>query len=130
MKTKYPFIASFVAGFVVAAAALFLFHAATGTPGLGRGAAAADLDHNGEITRAEWTKVANQRFDALDKNKDGKIVIGEIPPGPGPDGPGPGGFRHHGPRDGGPDGWDRNAPPPPPPAAAQATSNTATPAAQ
>lgn len=65
----------------------------------------ADADGNGEITRVEWLKAAGTSFDAIDSNKDGKLVVGEIPPerhgGPG---------RHHGPRDDG----DRGPPPPPP----------------
>ena len=63
----------------------------------------ADADRNGEITRAEWLATAGTHFDALDANKDGKLVVGEIPAPP------RGGPRHghHGPdrgdRDDGPD---------------------------
>lgn len=75
----------------------------------------ADADNNGEITAAEWSAAATARFQALDTNKDGKIVVGEIPR------PGPRGHRRggHGP-DGGPGGpgddWgpDEQAAPPAP----------------
>ena len=46
----------------------------------------ADADNNGEITTAEWTAAGNAEFQKLDTNKDGKIVVGEIPRGPGPGG--------------------------------------------
>ena len=98
----------------------------------------ADLDNNGEITRAEWVQKATQGFDAMDVNKDGKLVVGEIPAPP----------RHHGGRHGGPHGgpggpggWDRGGPDgpdgpegvddqaPPPPAAAPANATAPAPAA-
>ena len=94
----------------------------------------ADLDNNGEITRAEWVQKATQGFDAMDNNKDGKLVVGEIPAPPrhhggrhgGPHG-GPGG---PGPDRDGPDAWDDQAPPPPAAAPANATVPAVTPAAQ
>ncbi|MDF7774136.1 hypothetical protein P1X14_02655 [Sphingomonas sp. AOB5] len=65
-----------------------------------------DADNDGLITRAEWLQTAGTRFDALDANKDGKLVVGEIPAAPRR---GPGGHRHG---HGGPDDWGRGAPPP------------------
>jgi hypothetical protein len=65
----------------------------------------ADADGNGEITRAEWLKAAGASFDAIDANKDGKLVVGEIPP---EHHRGPGRHGHHG-----PDGDDDRGPPPP-----------------
>ena len=55
----------------------------------------ADADSNGEITKAEWLKAAGTSFDAIDANKDGKLVVGEIPP---ERRRGPGHHGHHGPR--------------------------------
>ncbi|RYY23823.1 MAG: hypothetical protein EOP62_18795 [Sphingomonadales bacterium] len=67
----------------------------------------ADANNDGEITTAEWTAAATTRFQSLDTNKDGKLVVGEIPRG------GERGGRHRrGP--GGPDeDWGQPAPPPP-----------------
>lgn len=90
----------------------------------------ADLDNNGEITRAEWVQQANKAFDELDTNKDGKIVVGEIPAPPHPGrGHGP---HHPGPGmddDWGPDAGPAMAPPAAPPANATAAA-PATPAPQ
>lgn len=71
--------------------------------------AMADANGDGEVTKAEWLQFSTARFEAFDRNKDGKLVIGEIPPRPreGHRG-GPGGR-------GGPDWGDANEAPPPPP---------------
>lgn len=63
----------------------------------------ADLDGNGEITRAEWLQKSGAGFDRLDANKDGKLIVGEIPSPRGPHGPGRRGHGHGGP------GFDRDA---------------------
>ena len=91
--------------------------------------AEADANKDGEVSRAEWLKIATDRFNALDTNKDGKIVWSELPRPPrnleGPRGGrgGRGGFEGRGgPGRGGPDGgrgWG-HMPPPPPGAAPQA----------
>lgn len=63
----------------------------------------ADADKNGEITKAEWLAAATKSFEQIDANKDGKIVVGEIPPERGP-----GRHGHH--------RFDDDRGPPPPPA--------------
>ena len=45
--------------------------------GLGR-MGRADINNDGQITRAEWVQAATVRFDRLDANKDGKLVADEI----------------------------------------------------
>lgn len=121
MNEKFKLAAAALAGIVATVAAGSI---AVASMGHGMGPIGnADLDNNGEITRAEWVQKAGQGFDAMDVNKDGKLVVGEIPAprhhggrhggprgGPG----GPGGWDRGGP-DGpdGPDGWDDQAPPPP-----------------
>ncbi|MES2444310.1 MAG: hypothetical protein V4574_15895 [Pseudomonadota bacterium] len=73
----------------------------------------ADLDDNGEVTRTEWVQKAGEAFDRLDANKDGKLVVGEIPPPPhhghGRPHPGP---DFHDDDDWGPDAGPVTAPPP------------------
>ncbi|MBB4097357.1 hypothetical protein [Sphingomonas kyeonggiensis] len=44
--------------------------------------ARADANGDGVVTRAEWIAAANARFDKFDTNKDGKLVVGEVPPAP------------------------------------------------
>lgn len=86
----------------------------------------ADADKNGEITRAEWLKAASASFDEIDSNKDGKLVVGEIPPERhgGPDGPGgPGRHGHH-------DFDDDRGPPPPADSDTDGNSVPLTPAPQ
>lgn len=81
----------------------------------------ADLNNDGQITRAEWLQKAGEGFDRLDANKDGKLVVGEVPPPPAHHGhhhPGPG-FDD----DGGPD-----AAPAPAPAPATAPASASAPA--
>ncbi|WP_404339498.1 hypothetical protein AB2M62_08850 [Sphingomonas sp. MMS12-HWE2-04] len=87
----------------------------------------ADANHDGQITRAEWMATATTRFDALDTNKDGKLVPDELPK--------PRRHGHHGPhgewdRDGdGPRGdGDRGGPPPPPPPGVAPQQQSAAPA--
>jgi hypothetical protein len=50
-----------------------------------------DANNDGQITRAEWVQTANAGFDKLDNNKDGKLIVGEIPQ---PPHGGPGHRRH------------------------------------
>jgi hypothetical protein len=83
----------------------------------------ADLNNDGNITRAEWLQKAGEGFDRLDANKDGKLVVGEVPPPP----PHHGHGHHPGPDfddDWGPDAAPAMAPP------AAAPANAAAPAAQ
>lgn len=40
----------------------------------------ADANGDGLITQGEWVTAANARFAALDANRDGKLVVGEVPP--------------------------------------------------
>lgn len=87
--------------------------------------AGADADGNGEITRAEWVNAANASFDKLDTNKDGKLIVGEIPREP-RGGPGRHGHHRFGPDDF--DGDDAATQAPAPAPAAQ--GNTAAPAAK
>jgi EF hand len=67
-----------------------------------------DLNGDNKVTRAEWLTAANARFARIDRNGDGTLIVGELPP-PRAGGPGRRG-RHHGPRDEWDDGDD--APPP------------------
>jgi len=63
----------------------------------------ADTNGDGQLSKAEvqaGLPFLARGFDRLDTNKDGKLIVGEIPP--------PHRGRHHGPRFDGPDG-----PPPP-----------------
>jgi len=64
--------------------------------GLGR-MGRADINNDGQITRAEWVQAATVRFDRLDANKDGKLVADEMPRGHGY------GHGHRGRHGGGPD---------------------------
>ena len=53
-----------------------------------------DANNDGKVTRAEWAAAANARFAAIDRNGDGTLIVGELPPphaGPGPGHRG----RHH-----------------------------------
>lgn len=50
--------------------------------------AGADLDLNGRVTLAEWTRTANRRFDVLDKAQTGKLARETLPPLPGHPEPG------------------------------------------
>ncbi|MES2988918.1 MAG: EF-hand domain-containing protein [Pseudomonadota bacterium] len=81
----------------------------------------ADSDNNGEITTAEWSAAATTGFQKLDTNKDGKLVIGEIPRG------GPRGHRrgHNGPDDGPGADWDADEQPALAPAASTAPARNA-----
>jgi hypothetical protein len=84
----------------------------------------ADLNNDGQITRAEWLQKAGTTFDGIDANKDGKLVVGEVPPPPPHHG--------HGHRPPGPDfddDWGPDAAPATAPASA-APVNAAAPAAQ
>ena len=99
MNHKLQLVAATLAGVLVTVAAGGIAVASMGhgpMPPFAR----ADTNGDGVITRAEWIAAANARFDRLDTNKDGKLIVGEIPP--------PHRGRHHGPRFDGPDG-----PPPP-----------------
>jgi len=68
------------------------------------GIAFASMDHGmrmGPFARAEWIAAANARFDKFDTNKDGKLVVGEVPPAPSRDfGPRHGPHGLDGPEDG------------------------------
>lgn len=50
----------------------------SGAWGLGH-VGAADLNGDGQVTRAEWLRSADTRFAALDANKDGKLAASELP---------------------------------------------------
>ena len=52
-----------------------------------------DANTDGKVTRAEWLAAANARFAEIDRNGDGTLIVGELPPPHA--GPGPGGGRHH-----------------------------------
>ena len=63
-----------------------------------------DTDNDGKVTRAEWLATANARFASIDRNGDGTLIVGELPPprlGPGPGHRGP---RHQR------DDWDDDGP--------------------
>jgi hypothetical protein len=84
----------------------------------------ADLNNDGQITRAEWLQKAGEGFDRIDANKDGKLIVGEVPPPPPHHGHG---HPHPGPDaddDWGPDAAPATAP------AAPATANTSAPTSQ
>lgn len=107
MNPKLKLAAAALAGVLVTVAAGGIA-TATMDKGLGhfRGV---DADGNGEISRTEWLQTAGAKFDALDNNKDGKLIVGEIPQAPRG-----GKHGHRGPRgdrDGGPE-WGPDAPPP------------------
>lgn len=110
MNHKLQLVAATLAGVLVTVAAGGIAAASMGAS-MGRGPmgpfARADANGDGVITRAEWVAAANARFDKFDTNKDGKLIVGEIPPAP-PRGHG----RHHGPHgfDGPEDGPDDAAP--------------------
>lgn len=120
MNHKLQLVAATLAGVLVTVAAGGIAMA-----GMGRGPmgpfARADANGDGVVTRAEWVAAANARFDKFDTNKDGKLVIGEIPPAP---------SREHGRRHGphgfdGPDGPEDDAPPAAAPAQAPAQPGNA-----
>lgn len=109
MNHKLQLVGATLAGVLVTVAAGGLAYASMGGDrGMGP-FARADANGDGIITRAEWIAAANARFDRFDTNKDGKLIVGEIPPPP-PLGHG----RHHGPHgfDGPDDGPDDAAPAP------------------
>ena len=71
----------------------------------------ADTDHDGKVTKAEFTAAGDQMFQKLDKNGDGAIEKSEMRhPGHGPNGDGPNGEM-----------------PPPPPAGDATPGQTTTP---
>ena len=49
----------------------------------------ADLNNDGQITRAEWLSASANGFAALDRSRDGKLVFSELPLGPRHGGPHP-----------------------------------------
>lgn len=81
--------------------------------------AEADANKDGEVTRAEWLKVATDRFAQLDQNKDGKIVWSELPRPP-RNLEGPRGRRGRFGPEGGRGRGRGDMPPPPAPLAPQA----------
>ncbi|MEP9357185.1 hypothetical protein [Sphingomonas sp. KR3-1] len=107
MNHKLQLVGATLAGVLVTVAAGGIAVASMGGDrGMGP-FARADANGDGVITRAEWIAAANARFDKFDANKDGKLIVGEIPPPPRHHG------RHHGPRFDGPeDGPDDAAPAP------------------
>ncbi|MDG2532501.1 hypothetical protein P6144_02485 [Sphingomonas sp. HITSZ_GF] len=92
MNHKLQLVGATLAGVLVTVAAGGIAFASMGRGPMGP-FARADANGDGTITRAEWVAAANARFDRFDTNKDGKLIVGEIPPAP-PRGHG----RHHGPR--------------------------------
>lgn len=111
--------AAALGGVVATLAAGGIAFAAIG-PGMGP-IGHADLNNDGQITRAEWLQKAGEGFDRLDANKDGKLVVGEVPPPP----------PHHGRHHPGPDfddDWGPDAAPAAVPATAPA--NASAPATQ
>lgn len=117
MNQKLKLAGAALAGIVatLAAGGIALASMDHGLGGMGR----ADVNKDGQITRAEWLQAATARFDRFDANKDGKLVGDELPKHRG-------GHRgHRGSRDGGA-GWDG----PPPAAAQQPVAPAATPAPQ
>ena len=86
MNQKLKLAAAALAGMVATVAAGGIAFASM-DHGLGhlRGV---DANNDGQITRAEWLATAGSRFDVIDSNKDGKLVVGEIPAAPH-------GERHH-----------------------------------
>jgi hypothetical protein len=111
MDQKLKYGGAALGGVLVTLIAGGIAFAAHGDRGLGP-FGNADADNNGEITRTEWVAAANKRFDSIDTNKDGKLIVGEIPPAPEP--------RHHGRRHGPPGPEAEDDAPPPPPAEAPA----------
>jgi len=105
MNHKLQLVGATLAGVLVTVAAGGIAVASMGKGPMGP-FARADANGDGTITRAEWVAAANARFDQFDTNKDGKLIVGEIPPPPRGHG------RHHGPRgfDGPEDGPDAAAP--------------------
>lgn len=113
MDTRVKLVAAAAAGVLVTLAAGGAAMAARdhGLGPLGH----VDADNDGKVTRAEWLAAANARFASIDRNGDGTLIVGELPPprlGPGP---GPRGPRHHR------DDWDDRGPDAPPPAVAPLT---------
>lgn len=105
MNHKLQLVGATLAGVLVTVAAGGIAFASM-DKGLGH-FARADANGDGTITRAEWVAAATARFDRLDTNHDGKLIVGEIPPAPSPRH-----GRHHGPRGfDGPDGPEDDAPP-------------------
>jgi hypothetical protein len=105
MNHKLQLVGATLAGVLVTVAAGGIAMASMGRGPMGP-FARADANGDGVVTRAEWIAAANARFDRLDTNKDGKLVIGEIPPAPPP-----GHGRHHGPRFDGPEDGPDSSPP-------------------
>jgi hypothetical protein len=105
MNHKLQLVGATLAGVLVTVAAGGIAMASMGRGPMGP-FARADANGDGVVTRAEWVAAANARFDRLDTNKDGKLVIGEIPPAPPP-----GHGRHHGPRFEGPEDGPDSPPP-------------------
>ena len=66
-----------------------------------------DANNDGKVTRAEWLAAAGARFAQIDRNGDGTLIVGELPPPP-PPGHGPRGRHHHR------DDWDDEGPGAPP----------------
>jgi len=79
MNHKLQLVAATLAGVLVTVAAggIAMASMARGPTGP---FAHADANGDGTITRAEWIAAANARFDQLDTNKDGRLIVGEIPP--------------------------------------------------
>jgi hypothetical protein len=108
MNHKLQLVGATLAGVLVTVAAGGIAVASMGRGPMGP-FAHADANNDGTITRAEWVAAANARFDRFDANKDGKLIVGEVPPPP-PRGHG----RYHGPHgfDGPDEGPDNAAPAP------------------
>jgi hypothetical protein len=79
MNHKLQLVGATLAGVLVTVAAGGIAVASMGRGPMGP-FAHADANGDGTITRAEWVAAANARFDQFDANKDGKLIVGEIPP--------------------------------------------------
>lgn len=96
MDHKLQLVAATLSGVLVTVAAGGIAFASMARAPAGPWARA-DANGDGVITRAEWIAAANARFDRLDVNKDGKLIVGELPSPPRH-------WRHHGQRFDGPEG--------------------------
>lgn len=78
MKQIFKFAAAALGGVVVTVVAGGIAFASM-DHGLGR-LGPVDLNRDGVVTQAEWNQAATAHFQLLDTNKDGKLVVGELPP--------------------------------------------------